>query len=70
MSLLELFKQGAKITFQDGMYMQGDPKTSYTEVGTEEAGTDGLQILNEDRVKKALAQIDTLRDERDQTDEE
>jgi hypothetical protein len=70
MNILELLKQGARIVFPDGMYMDGDPETNYIEVGSEAAGSDGLQILNEDGVEKSLAQIKSLRTERDTPYEE
>ncbi len=52
-SVLELMKQGCKLTFPTGYYMEGDISDNYIQVG-HQYGKDGLWELNLNGVKECI----------------
>lgn len=61
MNLLTLLKEGCKVTWPDGYYLEGDPKTGYIDIGTESGGSDGLWALSKEGLKNALADMKKMR---------
>lgn len=51
--MLELLKDGGKITFPSGYFFQGNPGIGYIEVNFPH-GRDGLELLNEEGFQKAM----------------
>lgn len=52
-SVLELMKQGCKITFPTGYYLEGDLVSKYIQLG-HPFGTDGLQLLTVEGAKLSI----------------
>lgn len=60
LTTLALLQTGARVTFPDGMYLEGIPATAYLEVGTE-WGSEGLWTLNEKGLENALLDLQKIR---------
>lgn len=61
-TLLELLKTGARVTFDDGFFLQGLPDDHYIRVGNEHCD-DGLWFLNEDGLEQAIDDVEKMREE-------
>lgn len=56
-AVLTLAKMGARVTFPDGRWIEGDPDTKYLDFGNE-FGSFGLYLLEEKGVENILGDRD------------
>lgn len=57
---ISLLQTGARVTFADGTYLEGDPETGYMDIGTE-FGSEGLWSLDERGLLDALDDLVKIR---------
>ena len=60
-TLLELLKQDAKVTFNNGTWLKGDSETKYIEVGTEvNDQSQGVWFLTEEGLFEAVKDLEKM----------